>query len=104
MAGEDIRIANNVRQVLGRHYIKSRGVRIMVGRGTVRIIGRLERTEAKADQPVDDDYMNKLKREIRRIEGVKSVSISSPKEIGKEGEKGKEEKREKEEEQGTPPQ
>ena len=98
MAGEDIRIANNVRQVLGRHYIKTQGVRIMVGRGSVRIIGRLERTEAKADQPVDSDYLNKLKREIRRIKGVKGIAISFPKEESKEDEKDKEKEKE------TPPQ
>jgi len=80
MAGEDIRIANNVRQILGRHYIKPRNVRVMVGRGAVRIIGKLERTEAKADQPIDEAYVQKRKKEIRRIRGVKTVAISIPEE------------------------
>ena len=78
MAGEDIRIQNNVRQILGRHYIKPGGVRVMVGRGAVRIIGRLERTEAKMDLLVDENYIQKLKKEIRRVKGVKTVAISVP--------------------------
>jgi hypothetical protein len=84
MAGEDIRIANNVRQILGRHYIKSAGVRIMVGRGGVRVIGKLERTEAKAFMPIDEDYIHKLKNEIRRVKGVKTVAFSTPEEDTKE--------------------
>lgn len=94
MLGEDIRIANNVRQVLGRHYIKPRSVRIMVGRGSVRIIGKLERTEAKADHPIDETYVQKLKKEIRRIKGVKIVAISVP-----EGEKKPQEEKKPEEEE-----
>jgi hypothetical protein len=78
MAGEDIRIANNVRQILGRHYIRTQGVRVMVGRGAVRIIGHLERAEAKANMPIDDDYIQKLKHEIHRVKGVKTVAISIP--------------------------
>lgn len=76
MAGEDIKTANHVRQILSRHYIKPRLVKIMVGRGTVRIIGRLERTEARADAPIDEDYIHKLKNEIRRIPGVRTVNFT----------------------------
>ncbi len=91
MAGEDIRIANSVRQILGRHYIKPSSVRIMVGRGGVRVIGKLERTEAKAFMPIDDDYIHKLKNEIRRIQGVKTVSFTAPEEsAGAEGGEHKE--------------
>ena len=78
MASEDIRIANNVRQILGRHYIKPGGVRVMVGRGSVRIIGKLARSEAKSDQPIDENYIQKLKKEIRRVQGVKNVAIATP--------------------------
>lgn len=80
MAGEDIRIANNVRQILGRHYIKMQGVRVMAMRGDVRIIGKLEHMEAKASSPIDADYIAKLKREIRRVKGVRNVAISAPEE------------------------
>ena len=80
MAGEDIRIANNVRQILGRHYIKTQGVRVMAMRGDVRIIGKLERTEAKADHAIDEDYIEKLKREIHRVKGVRNVMINTPQE------------------------
>jgi len=80
MAGEDIRIANSVRQILGRHYIKPSSVRIMVGRGGVRVIGKLERTEAKAFMSIDEDYIHKLKNEIRRVPGVKTVSFTAPEE------------------------
>jgi hypothetical protein len=84
MPGEDIRIANNVRQILGRHYIKARAVRIIVGRGAVRILGKLERTEAKTEMPIDKDYVNKLKREILRVQGVKIVAITIPEEEKKD--------------------
>ena len=77
MTGGDIRIANSVRQILGRHYIKTAGVHIMVGRGGVRVSGKLERTEAKAFMAIDVDYIHKLKNEIRRIKGVKTVMFSA---------------------------
>jgi hypothetical protein len=87
MAGEDIKIANSVRQILGRHYIKTSGVRIMVGRGGVRVIGKLERTEAKAFMAIDEDYVHKLKNEIRRVKGVKTVAFSAPEDESKEEKK-----------------
>lgn len=94
MAGEDIRIANSVRQILGRHYIKMKGVRVMAMRGDVRVIGNLEYSEAKASRPVDNDDITKLKREIRRVKGVRNVAISIPsgeKQIRKEEEEKEEE-------------
>jgi hypothetical protein len=104
MAGEDIRIANSVRQILGRHYIKPSSVRIMVGRGGVRVIGKLERTEAKAFMPIDEDYIHKLKNEIRRVPGVKTVSFTAPEEdTHAEGEKPGERKEPEESKENEEP-
>lgn len=100
MAAGDIRIANSVRQILGRHYIKTAGVHIMVGRGGVRVIGRLERTEAKAYMAIDEDYIHKLKNEIRRIKGVKTVMFSALEEIRRA--EDEEKKKHEEPEKDTP--
>jgi hypothetical protein len=72
-----IKLADGVRRILSRHYINPYNVRIIVGKGHVRVIGNLERAESKAYMPIDQDTISKLKHEIRHLGGVKSVAISS---------------------------
>ena len=75
MSVSDIKLADQVRRIIGRHYIKPRGLRILVGRGSVRILGELERTGAKAYQAIDEDTIHRLKSEIKHLKGVKTVAI-----------------------------
>ncbi len=88
MAGGNALIINNVRQILGRHHIKTGGLRITASHGNIRIAGNLERTEAKAGIAITKDHIKKLKKEISRVKGVHAVSfnVSVPEEKEEAGE------------------
>jgi len=73
MAAEDVRIAEQVRRVLARHWIDQTDLRFSCTRGVLRFFGTIRRIPTDESLRITDNLIELLALEIRRLSGVEKV-------------------------------
>ncbi len=73
MGTEDVRITEQVRRVLARHWIDPTDLRWTCTKGTLRFRGTFRRLPSPESPPVGEPLLETVSQEIRRLQGVQKV-------------------------------
>jgi len=77
MATDDVRISEQVRRVLTRHWIDLTDLRFSCTRGVLRFFGTLRRVPNEEKLRLTENLLEMISHEIRRLPGVEKVYFAN---------------------------